>query len=124
MSLNFRGIPCLIGAFLVLVSCATPQAVPLTRSQIETEIVGHSFRYEGFENKAFLFSGRLNVMADGKLVFETDSGAPESGSWRIDGNTACFALDNSRNGAENCVGISRLGQGKYLTSEGYFLNRI
>ena len=110
-------------AALLLAACAGPQVTPMTGAEIQSEIVGQTFTYEGYDGGSFLFSGSLDVRENGALEFRTDTNEAEAGTWRLVENNVCITLEVLRSGAENCVSVSRLGPEQYQTSDGYRLTK-
>lgn len=117
MRLSLLSLP--IAAFLL----ATPlsaQTKPLSGPQLASALSGHSYDYVGMVGGQ-RFSGTLTYAASGSLMVETDSGAPEGGTWRIKGNAVCTKLVNLRDGNETCYTVRRLNRKRLATSHGFTL---
>jgi hypothetical protein len=90
---------------LALVALVWPQlarADPLTASELERQIIGHTWEWK---SEKFGTSGVSSYYRDGRVIVTVDGYRPEWGRWRIKDNQLCVRLTgNSENCSEEVVG--------------------
>ena len=113
-------IPCVV---LILASCASENTIPvgqMNAQDIQTYLIDQEADYVGIENNTF-FAGDVTLMPNGSIRFKTNSGAPESGTWRFKGQQICITLEMAYNGDEVCFTIMSRGDGSLVTSHNYLI---
>ena len=112
----------LLGVFSLLLTaaCAQENRTFLTGAQLKQTVTGGKFEYSG-SLRGNPFSGEMEFNENGNLFVNTDSGAPEGGTWRIQGDELCTRLVALRGGNERCFLVRMTGDNLYKTSHGFEL---
>lgn len=84
---------------------------------IEREIVGQSIVWweaDGWRR------GSLLLAPDGRAEITVDDpeAAADSGRWTLRGDQVCTVWNGLRDGEEKCYGLSRVGDGRFVTTGG------
>ena len=91
----------LSSALVTLVVAQSARADPLTGSELEREIIGHTWSWK---SEKFGTSGVSSYYRDGRVIVTVDGYRPEWGRWRIKDNQLCVRLTgNSENCSEEVV---------------------
>ncbi len=115
--------PFIFATLLAISGCViVPYGVqqPLSAPEVSNLVQNRTFSYSG-ATSGRLFSGQIELVPGGSLLFRTDTGRPEGGTWEQRGNLICMRFAAFNAGEEDCFSLFAQGGGTYFTSHGFRL---